>query len=134
MARRLVAIVTCPSFVVSKRETEAQALAWAPDSMRYSRFPPRNYRLALHHSRTLEGSQPGSSPGHCNRVEKQSSQTPIRRPADPFPPLAASLRRSALGANAARAGTNHFRAAAVRTTDAHIHVSQSLTNPLCVSL
>ena len=37
--------------------------------------------------------------------------------------LAASLRRSALRADAARASTNYFRAATVRTTNAHIHVS-----------
>ena len=50
---------------INAASTEAQALAWAPDSMRYSRFPPRNYQLVyrLAYNRDAAAGREHRSPG-----------------------------------------------------------------------
>lgn len=76
--------------------TEAQALAWASWYALFALSPPK-------------------LPTKYDNLTSALARTIFG--------LAASLRRSALRADAARASTNYFRAATVRTTNAHVHVS-----------
>ena len=47
-------------------------------------------------------------------------------------PLTTSLTRSALRANSAGAGADHFVAPAMRASDVHEHVAERLGNAFCV--